>query len=277
MMEGGAGGRLSGQRALAHLSDLHIGRSRGSDERARQICELLVDADVDHVVITGDITHRGRLEELARFHTLFAPFHDRGNLTIIPGNHDRLTDDVGANLMRGSRVEIHRSPGLFLVRFDSTGPHNRVWSAGHGVMDRADISCIVEALDGAPPDALVALLVHHHVLPLPADDIIDRVMGWIGSPCPEELQLGRELLHAIRGRCDLVLHGHRHRPGTAVFFADDVRPLLIFNAGSSTALGAMRVFQHVAGRLLGAPGLLVIAGAAASAVSMIAGSGPPRL
>jgi hypothetical protein len=54
-----------------------------------------------------------------------------------------------------------------------------------------------------------------------------------------------------------------------VFFPEDERPLAIYNAGSSTALGAMRVFQHVAGRLLGGPNLLMIAGAAASAAAMI--------
>jgi 3',5'-cyclic-AMP phosphodiesterase len=269
MMDGGLDGRLAGQRALAHLSDLHIGRNRRSDERARLLCELVVNADIDHVVVTGDLTHRGRRDELTRFEELFAPLRASGRLTVIPGNHDRLTDDVGANLMSGARVEIHTQPGLFLVRFDSTGPHNRVWTAGHGVMNRDDIAGIVAALDGAPPDAVVALLVHHHLLPHPADDIIDRVMKLIGSPCPEELKLGRELLHAIRGRCDLVLHGHRHRPTTSTFFPDDERPLAIYNAGSSTALGAMRVFQHVAGRLLGAPNLMMIAGAAASAAAMI--------
>jgi 3',5'-cyclic AMP phosphodiesterase CpdA len=275
MMEGGANGRLAGQRALAHLSDLHIGRNRRSDERARLLCDLLVAAEVDHVVVTGDITHRGRAEELVTFEQIFAPLAARERLTVIPGNHDRLTDDVGPRLMRGGRVEIHTQPGLFLVRFDSTGPHNRVWSAGHGRMDRNDIALIGQALDFAPANAVVALLLHHHVLPTPGDDIIDRVMSWIGSPCPEELKLGRELLDAIRGRCDLVLHGHRHRPGTATFFAGDARPLAIYNAGSSTALGAMRVFQHVAGRLLGAPNLLVIAGAAASAAAMITAN--PRL
>ena len=55
----------------------------------------------------------------------------------------------------------------------------------------------------------------------------------------------------MRGRCDLVLHGHRHiRRGARLF--GPPRPMHVFNAGSSTELGRVRVFAHDGrGALLG--------------------------
>src|SRR5512132_3816217 len=61
-------------RSLAHISDLHLAR----DRRA----------------------------ELAAFEDAFAPLLDEGRVVIVPGNHDRASDDAGATLMVGSRVGV---------------------------------------------------------------------------------------------------------------------------------------------------------------------------
>jgi 3',5'-cyclic AMP phosphodiesterase CpdA len=238
-------------RALAHISDLHIGRSPATDQRAARLCERLLEEGIDQVVVTGDVTHRGRREELDRFRRLFAPLACR--LTVVPGNHDGLGDDVRGDIL-GRRVDTCVRPGLYLVRFDSTGPHNRGWITGHGLMTDEDIALISEALARAPEGSLTALLMHHHVLPLPGDDAIERLFSRLGWPFAEELPLGRRLLETIAGRCDLVLHGHRHRPGRITLFSEGPRPLSVYNAGCSTSLGAARVFQHRGGWLRGAPG-----------------------
>ena len=73
----------------------------------------------------------------------------------------------------------------------------------------------------------------------------------VGLPWTAELQRGPALLHLLRGRCDLVLHGHRHVPAELVLGAAEARPLRVVNAGSSTDLGRHRVFSHAAGRLTG--------------------------
>src|SRR5512142_1489490 len=95
-------------RTLAHVSDLHLGRDAATDRAA---------ARVDDVLLTGDVTNRGRAAEHARFEALFAPVRER--LVVVPGNHDRLGDDVARRMMR-ARVEVERRPGLHLVRVDST-------------------------------------------------------------------------------------------------------------------------------------------------------------
>jgi 3',5'-cyclic AMP phosphodiesterase CpdA len=243
-------------RTLFHVSDLHLGKNLETERRAIAIRDALMGVDADHVVVTGDLTHRGRASELALFRRIFAPLADLDRLTIVPGNHDRLGDDLRDAIQGDVRVAIARRPGLHLVRFDSTGSHNRAWLASHGVMTDDDVTAISAAVDLADPGALVAVLLHHHILPLPADHPAERLASWLGWPFAEELERGGDLLGALRGRCDLVLHGHRHAPQAGTFFQYDLRPVLVFNAGSSTELGRVRVFAHALGRVIGAPAWL---------------------
>ncbi len=237
---------------LAHISDLHMGRSPDCDQRAAQLCHTLVEADIDHVVVTGDLTHRGKIRELEQFNRAFAPLLETGRLSVVPGNHDRLGDDLGKAIMPGPRVQIEHRRGLYIVRLDSTGPHNRSWINGHGALHEEDIEDVDAALALAPRNHLVVLLLHHHILPLPDEHAMERLSAWMGLRFTCELERGRDLLARIRGRCDLVLHGHRHQPRVLRPF-DDARPVRIFNAGSSTELGRACVFSHAAGALATGP------------------------
>jgi len=215
-------------------------------------CRALLENNVDDVVITGDITHRGRLCEYQKFQEIFAPLFDAKKICVVPGNHDRLGDDVAQMLMSGARVAVQSRPGLHLVRVDSTGPQNYSFVAGHGEIDQEIVDGVGAALEGAPGDALRVTLIHHHPLPLPEETLIEWFVHRMGWPYAAELGLGRRLLDRVAGACDLVLHGHRHIP-REIRFSDSERPLLIYNAGSSTELMRFRLFRHAEGRLLGSP------------------------
>jgi 3',5'-cyclic AMP phosphodiesterase CpdA len=240
---------------LAHLSDLHLGRSPEYDRAVVQLRDAVLHGAVDHIVVSGDITNRGRRGELARFDELFGTLKREGRLSVVPGNHDRLGDDVGASIMR-ARIEEITVEGLHLILVDSTGPHNRFLLAGHGDLSQEVIDLVDAALERAPADHLVALVVHHHPLPLPEETFPERFATGMGWPYARELKLGHELLGRIRGRCDLVLHGHRHVPRSFMLYAGDARPLRVFNAGCSTQLGRFRMFVHLEGELVGEPGWL---------------------
>jgi 3',5'-cyclic AMP phosphodiesterase CpdA len=239
---------------LAHLSDLHLGRSAEHDAEVASLVDAL--DGVDHVVVSGDVTNRGRQHEHARFEELFGGLIARGRLTVVPGNHDRLGDDLGARLHKGPRVQVTARPGLHLVRVDSTGPHNRFLLAGHGMLDEGVLDEVVTAVAAAPAEQLVVVTLHHHPLPLPEETLPELLATRVGLPYATELRLGHEMLQRLRGRCDLVLHGHRHVPRATTLWARDKRPLGLFNAGSSPTLGRFRIFAHKAGRLLGQPGWL---------------------
>jgi Icc protein len=238
------------RRTLAHLSDLHFGGSQTTPERVQAIVRALLIADVDHVVVTGDVTDGGRAHDLAAFHRTFAPLLELGRLTVVPGNHDRLGDDAGASIMSGKRVDTIQIPGAFLIRVDSTGSHNRTSVlAGHGDVCERVLGEISAALEQAPAGVLVAMLLHHHPVFLPEETFLERLSSTFNLPFAAELTLGDEILRRALGRCDLILHGHRHIPSARILAPAGPRPLRIYNAGCTTARGGMNVFSHAAGVL----------------------------
>jgi 3',5'-cyclic-AMP phosphodiesterase len=244
-------------RTIAHVSDLHLGRDALTDRRARALARALQHADVDAVLVTGDVTHRGLARELFAFERAFAPVADR--LVVVPGNHDRAGDDAGAAFMRAGRVGVTRREGLFVVRVDSTAPHNRSLIDSHGRLDEEDLAGVAAAVAAADPDDLAVVMLHHHPLPLPFDHIGERLATWLGWPNAAELPLGRALLELLLGRCDLVLHGHRHAASESVIAAPNGRSLRVLNAGSSPELGRFRVMAH-RGRRVVSDGWLAVAG-----------------
>ncbi|MFL5357598.1 metallophosphoesterase family protein [Archangium sp.] len=240
-------------RKLAHLSDLHLDLTRESDATATALVQTLLAERVDHVVVTGDLTHQGSQLEYQHFRQLFAPLLDAGRLTFIPGNHDRTGEDAGSQWMEGRKVRVEHHEGLYLVCVDSTGPHNRNYFACHGELSQAVVDEVDAALSAAPTGALTAVLVHHHVLPLPEESFPERFATRMGWPHASELALGAELVRRVQGRCDLILHGHRHMPREFNLGSFQGRGLRIYNSGSSIELGGFRLFQHAAGRLVGEP------------------------
>ena len=236
-------------RTLVHLSDLHIGRDEATDDAARRLARMLAAARVDQVLLTGDVTHRGMATELTRYERIFAPLLETGRLAAVPGNHDRMGDDAARGLMRGGRVAITSVPGLHVVRVDSTAPHNRSLIDGHGELSGQDVADVRVALEETPAGALPVVMLHHHVLPLPVEDLAERLATLVGLPCADELPLGEDLLGRILGRCKLVLHGHRHVPAEFQVALPGALPMRILNAGSSTMLGRARIIAHAGGEI----------------------------
>ncbi|HET6436891.1 MAG TPA: metallophosphoesterase [Anaeromyxobacter sp.] len=236
---------------IAHVSDLHIGRDTATDRAAHLLADSVEDSGVAMAILTGDVTHRGQREELRRFETIFGRLLDRGRLVTVPGNHDRMGDSAGDAFMLGTRVSVSSRPGLHVVRLDSTGPHNRRLLSAHGLLTGADLAAVDAALKAAPEDVLTVLALHHHPLPLPTDAFPERLSNLLGWPNAAELPLGRELVSRVLGRCDLVLHGHRHIPAELVLGEGSERPLRVLNAGATTELGRFRVLSSRGGRVGG--------------------------
>jgi len=236
-------------RSLAHLSDLHLG-VRGRETQAQRACQRLLELDVERVVVTGDITQSGRSEEYDLFRRIFAPLLKAGRLIAVPGNHDRMNDDIRRRLMPEGRVSAERHGEVHVVKVDSTSPANRSPLTSQGALSERDLRAIEDALAAAPPDRLVVLALHHHLMPLPAGDFGEFFANWMGTRWAAEVEGGHGLLERLRGRIDLVLHGHRHIPSEQTPFEESARPLRIHNAGATPLQGRFRVFTHAAGRVL---------------------------
>jgi 3',5'-cyclic AMP phosphodiesterase CpdA len=233
--------------SIVHLSDLHLG---ASPQAAHALSAAVEEVPADAlVVVTGDLTDGGRRSELAHFEALVAPVAER--LIMVPGNHDRCGDDVGASLMGGARVDAQVRGGCAVIRVDSTAPHNRIAWLSHGRLCELVLRQVDDTLAALPTGLTTIVALHHHVVPLPAEGFWERVSEVLHLPNHSELTLGAEFLKVLRGRCDLVLHGHRHVPRQFVVAPDSARPLRVFNAGSTTALGAFRQFELHEGQLAG--------------------------
>lgn len=184
-------------KTIARLSDLHLGRSPATALACSRIVRALVVERVDQVLVTGDVTDHGRVDELGHFRRLFAPLS--GPLLVVPGNHDRLGEDAGRWIQRG-RLHAQHLPGTFVIRLDSTAPHNSSAIAAHGLLNPRDIDEVKVVLDAAPEGSLVALMLRHHVHALPEDGLLERFSTLVGWPNASHLPLGGALLERLAGR-----------------------------------------------------------------------------
>lgn len=239
-------------RSIAHVSDLHIGCSARHSEAAERLCEAINASDVDHVVVTGDITEHGLAREFAEFKRIFAKLRIRGKLIAVPGNHDCLQDGVAREIMDGPRVDVIDHEDVSVVRVNTTGWHNRFTIASHGIIDARVLSEVDRVLAKIPFHHLVIVVLHHHLLPLPEEIFFERLAVWLRLPFADELAHGAHFLERIKGRCDLVLHGHRHVSSETIV-QHAARTLRVYNAGSSTLLRKFRRFVFRDGRLAGEP------------------------
>lgn len=97
---------------VAHLSDIHIGkkeRSRPPEDVARELFEAVSRSDASFVLVTGDLTEDGEMEQFR----LFLEILDACTLPtfVVAGNHDRL----------GRNYELFFGPTTYMFRFGRDG------------------------------------------------------------------------------------------------------------------------------------------------------------
>jgi len=228
---------------IAHISDLHFGKIKF--KRLNSVKESLVREEIDCVLLTGDITEHGLKAEWADFQSIF---NSIPNLIAVPGNHDRVGDDCVARHLMSRRVQIINRDELFVVTIDSTEIHNRFPIISHGSVCQYVLNDVDQFLNQAKPNQLVVVMLHHHPLPLPTETVFESLSNWLKWPFAEELHLGQKLVDLVQGRCDLLLHGHKHTPSE--FIIPGKRALQICNAGCTPALQRYRIFEYSDGRLV---------------------------
>jgi 3',5'-cyclic AMP phosphodiesterase CpdA len=209
---------------LIHLTDLHFGFHR--DELVAPLLARIADARPDLVVVTGDLTHRGREPQMRQARA----FLDRieAPLLLVPGNHDLPVWNVlarcfwpfagwrrhfGPELTPAARVRDMRVLGV-----NSADPY--VWQRGkirHGEIGRV--------LGGLDPLGTNAVALHHPLQQLPW---VDKLLA----------RRAREALSRLEaGGVHLILSGHLHRPASAELLATGRYPRLL-QIQSGTALCA---------------------------------------
>lgn len=191
---------------LAHISDLHFGAVSSSLPEALK--EALIQAAPDMLVVSGDLTQRGRSSEFKEAKA----FLDSIPLPqlVVPGNHDvpawwRMWERLSRPWHRFRRLvhedlePVWRSPGLFVVGVNSArraGWHLD-WSRGR--LSRAQMARLVRLGQEAPENALRVLVVHHPPA-APPQGTRRHLLG-----------RNRQFSEAVgRAGMDLILSGHFH-------------------------------------------------------------------
>lgn len=194
---------------------------RFSTQRVAKLLAALAESNVDHLVVTGDVTMSGETTELERARKLLDRWIEAGRVTLLPGNHDvwsrasaeqyrflRVLGLDGKGMKRPYRVYPHRQDlgaDVALIALDTArwGEDPRATAGAVGVEQLAAARELARAArqEGR---AVVVALHHHLVLPrerVESDVHLDRM------PLADADKLVRLLSEVPIAA---VLHGHRH-------------------------------------------------------------------
>lgn len=186
---------------VLHLSDLHFGA--GDDAAIERGAPVLIERFQPELVIaSGDLSHRGRGDQLARA-SRFLLSLERPVLAI-PGNHD-IPYTFPARFTRSFR-EFERlwetteptfsSPALHVIGLNSV----RAWRHQSGGIRDAQLERAEERLRAAPDGAFRVAVLHHHLIGAP----------WRSRKKPVARR-NHVLVSLVRAGADLILAGHIHQ------------------------------------------------------------------
>jgi len=192
---------------LLHLSDLHFG---AEDRLALEAVErFAAQADIDAVIVSGDLTQRGKPSEFAAAAAWLARFGVP--VVATPGNHDTSYYNLYKRAFRPfARYERFldavatvslATPRLFIATLNTARGWQlrRNWALGS--VNQRQLRDVAALFERAAPGSL-RLLVCHHPLAAPPQ-----------SPLRGETRRGAEAAAAVVDMgVDLLLSGHLHVP-----------------------------------------------------------------
>jgi len=192
---------------VLHVSDLHVGR-RETPETLAALRELAARIEPDLVLATGDLSHRGRRDQLEQ-----ASAQLRGlgvdSVLAVPGNHDipytfpaRFTRTYAEwQQVFGTIEPVYSSDRLHVVGACSVRP----WRQQSGALSEERLGRIETALRGAPAGALRVVALHHHLAAPP----------WRAARKRPLQDRDRVLERLAAAGAELVAAGHVHQGAVA--------------------------------------------------------------
>ena len=191
---------------ILHISDLHLGHSAAS-EPLDGLRELIPGLDPEALVVTGDLTHRGRPAELERARELLESLGLP--LLAVPGNHDipyvfptRFTRTREA----WERVFATAQPAYFSDRLAIIGMNSvRPWRQQGGALESSQLDGLAPKLEGVQRGALRTVALHHHLAAPP----------WRAAHKRPVRRRDLVLQRLASAGVELVLSGHVHQSSVA--------------------------------------------------------------
>ncbi len=191
---------------ILHISDLHLGRGATSGPLTA-LRELVPGLRPEILVVTGDLTHRGRRVELELARELLESLGLP--LLAVPGNHDipyvlpmrfTRTREEWEHVF-GTTEPIYASDRLAVVGLNSVRP----WRQQGGALESSQLERLVPKLEDAPAGALRTAALHHHLAAPP----------WRAAHKRPVRQRDVVLQRLAAAGVELVLSGHVHQSSVA--------------------------------------------------------------
>ncbi|WP_347139864.1 metallophosphoesterase [Paracoccus sp. SSK6] len=206
---------------IVHLSDLHFGFHRA--ELAAPLLERVNSARADLVVVTGDLTHRGRRDQYNQAGVFLSRI--RAPLIAVPGNHDvplynllvrYLTPFAGYRRAMGPDLAPTRQVGrVRVLGLNSVDP----FAVQRGIIRDGEIGRVIGSLDLL---AMNVVALHH---PLEHLAQVDKELT---RRAPEALA------RLERAGAQIVLSGHLHVWATGAMLDQTAHPgVLQIQAGTA--------------------------------------------
>lgn len=206
---------------IVHLSDLHFGLHRA--ELAHLLLDRVNRARADLVVVTGDLTHRGRRDQYAEAAAFLSRI--QAPLIAVPGNHDvplynlavrYLTPFAGYRRAMGPDLTPTRQVDrVRVLGMNSVDP----FAVQRGIIRDGEIGRVIGGLD---PLAMNVVALHH---PLEHLAQVDK----------ELTRRAPEALARLEGAgAQIVLSGHLHVWATGAMLDQTAHPgVLQIQAGTA--------------------------------------------
>jgi 3',5'-cyclic AMP phosphodiesterase CpdA len=186
---------------LLHVSDLHVG-THEERETGPALKRLVERLEPQIVVASGDLAHRGRLQELQRAAELLRSLGPP--VLAVPGNHD--LPYVPSRFVR-PWIEFEQvwetteptasAPGVHVVGLNSARPFRHQG----GALSQTQLEHAAERLAAAETGALRVVVLHHHLIGAP----------WRATRKRPVSRRNHVLLTLVNAGADLILAGHIHQ------------------------------------------------------------------
>lgn len=222
---------------ILQISDLHIGDENREAENLDTIIEHIIkkeewNANKPIIIVTGDITQRGRREEFVNARNAFARLKHQADYEILflPGNHDYGAHGVWGKV---SEKRFNDFKQTFGKVFDTIEYLNKKNINGHTIINLDSIQGQVgtsdnrladgevgasqrEALDNLlstpetkdrPSEKKVIVCIHHHPFIFPGESYLTTKGEKVGHALDDD----DEFRDVIKGRVDVLIFGHDHK------------------------------------------------------------------
>ncbi len=207
---------------IVQLSDLHVG-SQFLQEKFDTLVDEINELNPDVIVITGDLTNEGLMQEYEKCKSLLTKFNTK-KIIAISGNHDyRNTGYLLFKRFFPFEAVNELSNDVVLVTVGTARPDRNNGEVGYRQ------TLWLERTMKKYKDKVKIVAMHHHLIP-----IHDT-----GSDQLTVVDAGDVLRAVLDSQVDVVLCGHKHRP-----WAWNFGKLTVVNAGAATSERVRGLFEN---------------------------------